>query len=58
METKDKVYSILKSATKALRPGEIADQANLDKKEVDKAIATLKKEAKIYSPARCVYSVK
>ncbi len=52
----DKVLQVLRETGKPMRPGEIAEKAGLDKKEVDKAIKKLKKEGKIISPKRCYYS--
>lgn len=48
----------LSESTEPLRPGEIAEKAGIDKAEVDKAIKTLKKEEKIFSPKRCYYQAK
>ena len=42
----------------ALRPGDIADKAGMDKKDVEKAIKKLKDQDKIFSPKRCFYDVK
>ncbi len=42
----------------AMRPGEIADKAGLDKKDVDNVIKKLKSEEKIFSPKRCFYDVR
>ncbi len=53
----EKVLKALEQAGKPLRPGEIAELAGLDKKEVDKAIKKLKKEGKVTSPKRCYYSL-
>ncbi len=58
MEPKDKIYNVMKNAGKELRTGEIADLAGLDKKEVEKTIKTLDKEARIFSPKRCFWQVK
>jgi predicted transcriptional regulator len=58
MEALDKVIKTLELNENPMRPGEIADKAGLDKKEVDKAIKQLKKEERIYSPKRCFYDVK
>jgi DNA-binding transcriptional regulator GbsR (MarR family) len=58
MDTKDKVYSALKKASKPLRAGEISEITGIDKKEVEKAIKQLVKEEKAYSPIRCCYSAK
>lgn len=53
--SKEKVLETMKSAGKALKAGEIADAAKLDKKEVDKAMNELKDEGKIVSPKRCYW---
>ncbi len=57
MENKDKVLKAFQEAGKEMRPGEVAEIAGLDKKDVDKAIKSLKEEGKIYSPKRCFYSI-
>ncbi len=51
----EKVMEALKAAGKALKAGEIAEAAGLDKKEVDKAMKTLKAEGKITSPKMCFW---
>jgi DNA-binding MarR family transcriptional regulator len=56
METKEIVLNTLKSATKPLRPGEIAEIAGIDKKDVEKAIKSLKDAGAINSPVRCCYA--
>lgn len=58
MEVKELVLKTLKESLQPLRPGDIAEKANLDKKEVDKAIKELKKENLIISPKRCYYAAK
>jgi DNA-binding MarR family transcriptional regulator len=58
MEVKELVLKTLKESSEPLRPGDIAQKANLDKKEVDKAIKELKKEDLITSPKRCYYAAK
>jgi transcription initiation factor TFIIIB Brf1 subunit/transcription initiation factor TFIIB len=52
-----KIVSALKKAGKPLKSAEIAAVAELDKKEVDKAIRALKKEGALVSPKACYYSV-
>lgn len=51
----EKVLEVLKNAGKALKAGEIAEAAGLDKKDVDKAMKTLKAEGKISSPKMCYW---
>lgn len=58
MENKEKVLAAMKTAGKAIRAGEIAELAGLDKKDVDKAMKTLKEEALIVSPKRCFWEPK
>jgi DNA-binding MarR family transcriptional regulator len=56
MDIKEAVLKVLEESPEPMRPGDIAQKAGLDKKEVDKAIKDLKKEEKIISPKRCFYS--
>lgn len=53
METKEQVLEAMKKAGKPVGAGEIAEATGLDRKEVDKAMATLKKTGDIISPVRC-----
>ncbi len=57
MEHADLILKILKE-NGAMRPGEIAEKAGLDKKDVDKVIKSLKSDEKIFSPKRCFYDVR
>lgn len=58
MDITQKVLDTMKNAGKALKAGEIADLAGLDKKEVDKAMKLLKTDEKIVSPKRCYWEAK
>lgn len=58
MEIKTQVLDAMKLASKPMKPGEIADAAGIDKKEVEKIIKKLKDEDLIYSPKRCYYEAK
>ena len=58
METKEIVFNAMKKSSNPLKAGEIAEITGIDKKEVDKAMKTLLKEAKIFSPKKCYYSPK
>lgn len=57
MDTVELVFNTLKGTDKALKAGEIAQVANLDRKEVDKAMKTLKAEGRIVSPKHCCWTV-
>lgn len=58
MDAKEIVLNVLKESNEPLKAGEIAEKANIDKKEVDKAIKALKEEDLITSPKRCYYTAK
>ncbi len=58
MSTENTIIETLQNADKPLKAGEIAELSGIDKKDVDKAIKTLKSEDKIFTPKRCFYAVK
>jgi predicted transcriptional regulator len=58
MEIKDKVLETMKSAGEPLNAGKIAELSGLERKDVDKAMANLKKEGAIVSPKRCFWEPK
>jgi transcription initiation factor IIE alpha subunit len=58
MDANQLVLETLIKAGKAMKSGEIADAAKIDKKEVDKAIKKLKTDDRIFSPKNCFYQVK
>lgn len=57
MSVKDIVIKTLSEAENPLKTGDIVSLANVDKKEIEKAIKELKAEGKIVSPKRCYYTV-
>ncbi|MDD2550575.1 MAG: helix-turn-helix domain-containing protein [Bacteroidales bacterium] len=58
MELKGKVLETIKKAGKPMKAGEIAEQAGIDKKDVDKSIKSLVAEGVLESPKRCFYNLK
>ncbi len=50
---KEKVLQAMQEAGKPVSAGDITKVLGVDRKEVDKAFATLKKEGAIVSPVRC-----
>lgn len=56
METKELVLKTMREAGKPVSAGEVAKLSGIDRKEVDKAFAELKKEAAIVSPVRCKWA--
>ncbi len=54
----EKVLQTLKKSGKSMKSGEIAEACGLDKKDVDKALKSLKSEGKIFSPKNCFYQAK
>ena len=55
MDTKEKVLEVMRTEAQPLNAGKIAEVGGLDRKDVDKAMAQLKKEEKIVSPKRCYW---
>lgn len=53
MSTKDIVLKTMAEAGKPVSAGEVATASGIDRKEVDKAFAELKKNGEIVSPVRC-----
>jgi hypothetical protein len=58
MEVKELVLKAMKSAGEPMNAGKIVELTSLDRKEVDKAMAVLKKEGAIVSPKRCFWEPK
>lgn len=56
MDTKQQVLDAMKAAGEPLNAGKIVDMTGLERKEVDKAMADLKKTGEIVSPKRCYWS--
>ena len=55
MDTKEKVLEVMRTEGHPLNAGKICELGGLDRKDVDKAMAQLKKEEKIVSPKRCYW---
>lgn len=53
MTNEEKVLDAMRKAGEPLNAGKIVELTGLDKKEVEKAMATLKKDGSIISPVRC-----
>jgi DNA-binding IclR family transcriptional regulator len=49
------VLKAMQKAGKAVKAGDVADATGLDKAEVSKIIAALKKQSKVSSPKACYY---
>jgi len=58
MGTHEKIIKAFETAGKPLRPGEVAEMAGLEKKEVEKEIKKMKDAGTLYSPVRCFYDIK
>lgn len=56
MQAAEKVLNAMREAGEPLNAGAIAEKTGLDRKEVDKAMAALKKSGEIISPVRCKWS--
>ncbi len=55
MMSSEKVLEVMKVAGKAMKAGEIAEAAGLDKKVVDKVLKEMKTAGKITSPKMCYW---
>ena len=55
---KDRVLQAIKDAGKPVNVSEIAKVTEIEKAEVEKAFAALKKEGAITSPVRCKWEAK
>ena len=58
MSAEKKVLETMKKAGEPLNAGKIAELTGLDRKEVDKAMKTLKSSGQIVSPKRCYWEPK
>lgn len=58
MSAEKKVLATMKKAGEPLNAGKIAEMSGLDRKEVDKAMKTLKADGRIVSPKRCYWEPK
>ena len=56
MNAKEQVLKAMREAGEPLNAGKVAELTGLDRKEVDKAFAELKKEGAIVSPVRCKWA--
>ena len=58
MENVEIVLNKMKELNAPVNATTLAKDTGLDKKDVDKAMAQLKKEEKIFSPVRCKWQAK
>lgn len=56
MDVTEKVLEVMRTEGQPLNAGKIAELSGLDRKDIDKAMAKLKKEEKIVSPKRCYWT--
>jgi DNA-binding IscR family transcriptional regulator len=58
MDNYEAILDFFNKAEKPVKAGEVAAATGIDKKEVDKVMAKLKKEEKIGSPKACYWEIK
>lgn len=58
MDTAGKILAAMKKAAKPMSAGQLAEALKADRKEIDKAMKTLKTEGKIVSPKNCYWEPK
>ncbi|MDT8445152.1 MAG: MarR family transcriptional regulator [Desulfuromonadales bacterium] len=56
MDMAEKILDIMRTEGQPLNAGKIAEIGGFERKDVDKAMAHLKKEARIISPKRCYWT--
>jgi DNA-binding IclR family transcriptional regulator len=56
MKPEELIFQALQTSGEPMKAGDIAATTKLDKKEVDKAMKTLKSEGRIVSPKRCFWT--
>ena len=55
MDLNEIVLEAMRKAGEPVNAGKVAELTGLDRKDVDKAFAALKKEGAIVSPVRCTW---
>ena len=58
MDAYEAVLEYFQKVDQPVSAGQVAEATGFDRKEVDKAMAKLKKEEKIASPKRCYWEIK
>ncbi len=58
MDNYQVILDFFENSTSPLNAGAVAEGTGVDRKEVDKVMAKLKKEEKIVSPKRCYWEIK
>ncbi len=57
MDIQEKIIEVFNEVGQAMRPGELAEKAGLEKAEVEKAIKKMKDSGTLHSPKRCFYDI-
>ncbi len=58
MDTRQAILDTLRKEGQPMSAGQIAEKSGIDRKEVDKAMKTLKDDGLIESPKRCYWAPK
>lgn len=58
MNNYEKVLEFFKNSNEPVNVGMVVEKTGIERKEVDKIMAQLKKEEKITSPKRCYWELK
>ena len=58
METTEAILAAMREAGEPMSAGQIAEATGIDRKEIDKAMKTMKKDESIISPKRCYWQPK
>ena len=54
----DKILELMRSESQPLSAGQVAEKLGADRKEVDKAMTSLKKKELIESPKKCYWTAR
>jgi DNA-binding MarR family transcriptional regulator len=57
MDIQEKIIAAFREVGEAMRPGELAEKLDLDKKDIEKAIKKMKDQGTLHSPKRCFYDI-
>ncbi len=58
MDIQETIIKAFKDSGKPMRTGEVVEKTGLEKKDVEKAIKTMKEKGLLHSPKRCYIDIK
>jgi len=58
MTTEEKILAQLKQHSEPMSAGQLSESTGIDRKEIDKAMKSLKEKGAIVSPRKCFWTTK